>query len=288
MTVNIYIIDIDINMNTLECLPYEIIIKICDNLSHIEIVRLSQTNHKYYNLLYDWKLWSTLSEKKLGFKDKNFNVSLIKPVERYFYIKKLLDEPIKNFRNSIIKGDADALAILLYYVDCSMDDNFAIRFSSRNGYSKIVEMLLKIPSVDPCANNNEAIIFASKNGHIQTVDLLLKDKRSDPSAINNKSLIDACFNGRVDVVKRLLLDNRVNPSDRGNLAIKYALQQGHKIIVSLLLKHDRFINDEDVYYCSNNNINLDILMMTNEHETYDVYDYSNDNIKRFFYKIIGY
>jgi hypothetical protein len=95
--------------------------------------------------------------------------------------------------------------------------------------------------IDPGANNNEAIREASKNGHTKVVELLLKDRRVNP----NEALRDASKNGHIKVVKLLLKDRRVNPTVNNNEALREANKNGHTRVVQLLLKDDRVLSKFD-------------------------------------------
>ena len=50
---------------------------------------------------------------------------------------------------------------------------------------EVVKLLLTDKRVNPSANNNFAIRWASRNGHTKVVKLLLADERVDPSANDN-------------------------------------------------------------------------------------------------------
>ena len=63
------------------------------------------------------------------------------------------------------------------YLDFSINDQYAIRWASENGYLQIVTSLLKDSRVDPSAEGQYAIKWASQNGHHEVVETLLKDSR---------------------------------------------------------------------------------------------------------------
>ena len=89
------------------------------------------------------------------------------------------------------------------------NDNYAIRFASRFGHSKVVKLLLKDPRVDPRVSNNLAIRLASEDGHAGVIKLLLEDPRVDPSADDNEAILLASVNGHSKAMKLLLKDKRV-------------------------------------------------------------------------------
>jgi hypothetical protein len=59
-------------------------------------------------------------------------------------------------------------------IDPSVNENYAIRYASDNGYKEIVEVLLQDRRVDPAAQNNCAIRWSSCHGHLEIVALLLQ------------------------------------------------------------------------------------------------------------------
>jgi ankyrin repeat protein len=124
-------------------------------------------------------------------------------------------------------------------IDPSVEDNFAIRYASQNGYKAIVEILLKDNRVKPEDQHNYAIRWASTNGHKEIVEILLKDSRVNPADKSNYAIRYATMNGHKEIVKILLQDHRVNPSDENNFAIRFASQNGHREIVEMLLQDHR-------------------------------------------------
>lgn len=76
------------------------------------------------------------------------------------------------------------------FVNPSVDDNQAICWASKNGYAKLVKVLLLDPRVNPSARKNEPICEACERGHVELVKLLLKDPRGTTIYIESVSLID--------------------------------------------------------------------------------------------------
>ena len=97
--------------------------------------------------------------------------------------------------------------------------NAAINFSQ---ISKL-KLLINDENVDPSYNNNNAIRFSSENGHTEIVELLLNDKRIDPAYDNNWAIQSAIIDGYISIVELLLADERVDPSDEMNYALLLAL-----------------------------------------------------------------
>lgn len=158
------------------------------------------------------------------------------------------------------------------------DLQYSLSAASREGFTDVVELVLKDERVDPSASNNQAIILASENGRSKIVDLLLNAKNFipggnaiysasasgnveilkklleykkedpsgngniltfDPAANNNSAIIRASDLGFDQVIKILLSDPRVDPSDDDNAAIINASSGGHTKIVEMLLQDPR-------------------------------------------------
>jgi hypothetical protein len=62
---------------------------------------------------------------------------------------------------------------------------------------------------DPTIYNNSPIIEASRDGFEKIVKILLKDKRVDPTIDNNRPILLAYLHDHYKIVKLLLDDNRV-------------------------------------------------------------------------------
>jgi hypothetical protein len=60
-----------------------------------------------------------------------------------------------------------------------------VKSASEYGHTKVVELLLKDPRVDPTAERNYAVRWASARGHDKVVKLLLADSRVDPTVLDN-------------------------------------------------------------------------------------------------------
>ena len=107
-----------------------------------------------------------------------------------------MNEQTKDLLFAIGKNDSTMVQKLLEdgRADPTALDNFAIRSSARNGYDKVVKLLLDWVGpngirVDPTADGNSAITGSAKNGHDKVVKLLLEDGRADPTMDDNLSLI---------------------------------------------------------------------------------------------------
>ena len=119
--------------------------------------------------------------------------------------------------------------------------DWAFKWAARNGHTKVVQLLLQDPCVDPAAEDNYVIQSTAGHGHAEVVRLLLADSRVDPAANNNAAIRWAAENGHAKVVRLLLADSRVNPAANDNAAIKWAARNEYEEVVRLLLA-DRRVN----------------------------------------------
>ncbi len=121
-----------------------------------------------------------------------------------------------------------------------INDNYAIRSSSRNQDYMSVKKLLKHPLVDPSANKNEAFKNAAQNGHTEIVKILLEDSRVDPSDNDNEAFKLSSSNLHVNVVKLLLQDPRVDSSSISKFAILSLAYCGLELkLVATLIRNRR-------------------------------------------------
>ena len=126
-------------------------------------------------------------------------------------------------------------------IKAKMDADELLLQSSKDGNIKSVQLALD-SGADPSDNNNWTIRWASRNGHKEVVELLLKDSRVDPSDDDNMAIRWASQFGHLDVVKLLLKYPKVDPSGWDNFAIRLASHNGHKEVVKLLLKDKRVLS----------------------------------------------
>lgn len=153
------------------------------------------------------------------------------------------------------------LAKILMNNNCSLNsnDNYPIRIACKNGYTKLVKLLLSNKSVSIHAKNDEPIKLACMNGHIDIVKLLILENanigaKEYNTDCNDKTLVGegfplriACKNNHVEIVKILLKDTsgKVNSTHSNNSAIMIACENGNYEILELLLC-DNKISDEDI------------------------------------------
>lgn len=138
----------------------------------------------------------------------------VDPSDRY-------DFPLKK---AILKNNPEIVKILLKDQRVNPDKELFMLAVMLNE-PEIINLLLDY--VKPNFDDNQAIITASFNGYTDIVDLLLKDETVDPTARNNLAITYASINNRIPIVKRLLNDKRVLNSLYNELKDKY-LKQLHK------------------------------------------------------------
>ena len=66
--------------------------------------------------------------------------------------------------------------------------------------------------MNPAANHNYAICYTARQGYDKLVALLLADSRVDPADQDNEALYNAAYGRHDKIVDLLLADARVNPS----------------------------------------------------------------------------
>lgn len=113
--------------------------------------------------------------------------------------------------------------------------NSVLEKSSERGLSKIVEMVLKQPGVNPAVNGNAPILKAALAGHDEVVRLLLADQRVDP----REALSLATSARHVETVRLLLSDPRVDPTENNYSVLRYAASNYDIEIVALFLADNR-------------------------------------------------
>jgi len=123
--------------------------------------------------------------------------------------------------------------------DPTSKNNFAIRTASERGHKGIVRLLLADGRADPTVNNYISIRTALTIRYTEIVCLLLADKRIDPTFDNNWCLRTASEKGYTEVVRVLLADERTDPTASKHKSICAASQHGHTEIVRLLLADGR-------------------------------------------------
>lgn len=127
-------------------------------------------------------------------------------------------------------------------------DFIPLIYAAENGCKEIVELLLKMPSININIIDNlglTPLICAAENGEAEVIDLLLEQPDIDVNIqdYSNRAtaLIFAAKNGHLEAVKSLLkhfnIDINKQESTAGATALMFSAGKGYKEIVNLLLKH---------------------------------------------------
>lgn len=219
-------------------IPSDILGDIIKYVNPNDLPNIAATNKSLYKttLLHypfdNYKILAKLSDSDFNIVLKNVNVN---------------SEVV--FKAIILSNKYKILKTYINKIDPSIDDNWAVIEASKNGFTKIVKLLLLDKRVDP--SHNYAIMKASENGHYDVVQALLKDDRVDPSADDNYAIRHASENGHYKIVRALLTlpkERGVDPSIRYNLIIREASMNGYYEIVKMLLGDRRI----DPSYYNNN------------------------------------
>ena len=158
------------------------------------------------------------------------------------------------FRESIIHNDLLKTQFSLSDpdIDPSFDNNWAILYAAKNGYTYIVELLLNNENINFFDENLVWVIkHPSQNGDIETIKAIINNKRFDITEHIASGIISAAENGYVDIVELFLSDDRLNPLQSHSWAITQANKLKHYNVVTLLW---RKTNVKDTL--KNDNINL--------------------------------
>ncbi len=132
---------------------------------------------------------------------------------------------------ALVQDPGLTMAFLKAGVDVHARDDYALRWASRYGYEKVVELLLKA-GADVHADNDYALRWASENGHEKVVKLLLK-AGADVHADDDYALRLASIYGHKKVVE-LLLKAGADVHARDDYALRWASEYGHEKVVKLL------------------------------------------------------
>lgn len=177
-----------------------------------DLSNIVRTNKRLYYtiLLYypfdNYKLLSELSNSDFDVILKNIKIS---------------SEVV--FKSIIYSNKHEILKLYLNKIDPSIDNNWGIRWASRQGYYKIVIILLDDLRVDPSANDNEGIYFASKNNHPKVVKLLLslpKERGVNVNNIINWDIIESSSYINKQLVKLLINDSKIDFNQAIHFAYK--------------------------------------------------------------------
>ena len=136
----------------------------------------------------------------------------------------------------------------------TIGNRLPLHFAAEGGYSAIVSLLLRQPSVDPNLKDytgQTALFKAANGGHHEVVELLLQQQSVEPDAVSNDGftpLLQAVF-GRHNKVVKLLLDRAdVDPNLRdttyNQTPLWMASTAGDEILKTFLQRKDLEINGQ--------------------------------------------
>ncbi|AAV50298.1 putative ankyrin repeat protein [Acanthamoeba castellanii mimivirus] len=117
-------------------------------------------------------------------------------------------------------------------VDIRAEDDYAVKWASKNGHLKVVEYLVSL-GADIKSDGDYAVRWASENGHIDVVKYLVS-QNADIRADNDYAVKWASSNGHLEVVK-YLVSQGANIREQNDYAIRLASQYGHLEVVKYLI-----------------------------------------------------
>lgn len=139
------------------------------------------------------------------------------------------------------KGFSKIVQLLLKDPDIDPEayKNLALRKAASHGYSHIVDMLLIQGKVNPANYENYAVRWAAKYKESKALDIFLDMPAVNPTEKNHAALCWAIKLDHTDIATTLLQDTRIDPSARENFALRTASARGNKPVVELLLQDVR-------------------------------------------------
>ena len=158
--------------------------------------------------------------------------------------------------------------------DVRTNNNYAFRFSSKNGYINILKELREgygLNADDARAEDNYALRWACMNGHLEVVKYLIEEFEltvTDARAKDNWALRGACSNGHLEVVKYLIEEFELTVTDaraEDNFALRGACSNGHLEIVKYLKEEFALLTADDAranynyalrYACAGGHLNV--------------------------------
>lgn len=215
-------------------LPQEIILLIAYHSEPEDIIKLCQSYANTDFICRDWIFWATLAERHFRLPRQLFypeeNSEKDTPVDRYFYVKDLLDDPklySKKFKHSIRDKDIEGIKILLPFVQV---EPMHILMVINGGDLEIFNMLLNNIKL----TSSESIIFLKK-----------------AIEFNNYEMF------------KILLENITEPisDEKYTQLLTLAALKGNKFIVRYLLdipnvEYDTYGITSKSYYYNNDIINM--------------------------------
>jgi len=150
-----------------------------------------------------------------------------------------INEPFRDKDKTLIfSAYYDKLEFIEYLLakgaNVDANEDFLIKWASRNGHTEVVKILLAA-GADVHANNDYALRWASESGHTEVVKILLA-AGADVHADNDYALRWASQNGYTKVVK-VLLAAGADVHAHNNSSLRWASDKGHPEVVKVLKDH---------------------------------------------------
>lgn len=106
------------------------------------------------------------------------------------------------------KKDKDQILALLKSnpskLDVGRNENDLFHIACFEGWTEIIEFLLKNPKIDPTSHSSYALLCAARNSQMEVVQLLMTDGRVNPYEENGVAIHAAVKNKRKDIVDVML------------------------------------------------------------------------------------
>lgn len=178
----------------------------------------------------------------------------------------------KLLSNTIKQCDTSEVMTILYKLGIQKHCNYSLILATNFGKDELVEILLKLPNIDPSTSNNDALISACINCKLDTVKLFLTEenikKGVDPSAQNNTPLLVSSDNK--DLIECLLTFDRVDLTAQNNSIIYQVCIYGNPECLEFVLQQyiskqidmSTFINRVLYQVCSMGKTNLALVLLS--------------------------
>lgn len=150
------------------------------------------------------------------------------------------DDCLQLLRWSSINGRTNIVKLLLKYVivDLSIiDDNF-LELSSKNGKTDIVRLLLDDGRID-ADKYYSSLKFSIDEGHMETTKLLLANIKEEKNIELDEALLWCCKCNKIEIAKLLLEDGRADPSFANSECLRVGYNKEYTEIINMLLKDGR-------------------------------------------------
>lgn len=160
-------------------------------------------------------------------------------------------------------------------VNVHVDDDFALRWSARNGHYDVVKLLL-CRRANVHAMEDEALRFAAQNGHAEIVSLLL-EHNANVFSLNQAALIVAASRGHFDVVQLLLDKGGGDVHVQDDSALFWAAYGGYCDVVQMLLDKGANIFAEKLFPMTASHGQLSVMKLLLENEPSIIMNNNNND-----------